>query len=47
MSIGHGDVKRQGLPKAIDKHGEDVTINTTLNESPDSVWRACFKRPSK
>ena len=47
MPIGHGDVKRQGSPKAIDKDGDYIKIRITLNVSPGNLWLHCFAHPSK
>ena len=50
MPIGHGDVKRQGSPKAIgkdEKYPALFRIQITLNIPPDSYWVDCFRSPSK
>lgn len=46
MPTGHGDVKRKGSPKAINKGGDYITIKITLNMSPSNDWGFCFVNPS-
>ncbi len=48
MSIRHGDVKRQGSPKAVGKderHPGLFVIQITLNISPGKEWIECFRNP--
>jgi len=48
VSIRHGDVKRQGSPKAVGKderHPGLFVIQITLNISPDKDWIECFRNP--
>lgn len=48
MSIQHGDVKRQGSPKAVGKderHPGLFVIQITLNISPGKEWIECFRNP--
>jgi hypothetical protein len=48
MSIRHGDVKRQGSPKAVrkdERHPGLFVIQITLNIAPDKEWVECFRNP--
>jgi hypothetical protein len=48
MLSRHGDVKRQGTPKAIgkdEKHPGMFKIQITLNLPPDRDWIECFRNP--
>ena len=48
MPIGHGDVEREGPPRAVGKDKEFPAlfkIQIPLNIAPDNAWIDCFKNP--